>query len=491
MARLLGLPDRPVADTAAAVHGTRHTALAQVLVQGVRFATSIVLARMLAPDAFGVVALASVVSLFLDQVKDMGTGAVLIQRESVDQVLLSSVFHLNLVLGAVLAGGLYAAADPLAGLLGDARVGPVLQVLAVLTFVGALGQVHHSLLRRSLRFGTIAAITSVSAMVTAVVSIALAAADSGYWSLVVGMVAGTVSSTVLAWVLCNWRPSCTASAAKLRSILGYSLHLFGSNLTFLFFSQVDKVIVGRFLGASALGIYSMAQRTVTSPVSAVGQAVSEVTFPSFSRRQDDDRALSRAFIRSSRAIGAVTWPAMVGLAVLAEPAVRVVFGPTWHDLVPVIWILAPVAAVLSVSSNSADLVLAKGRSDIAFRWGVVYCVVLTGLELAGVRWGLVGVAASLAVGVSVLVPIGLHLAFRLVGLRMTDFVKALAPQTLVTALMGAAALAVSLGLAAVDAGALAQLVVGTLSGGMVYVGLLLLWHPPVVDDLRLGLGRGA
>ena len=491
MTRSVGLPDHPIADTATAVRGTRHTALAQVLVQAVRFGTSIVLARLLAPDAFGVVALASVVALFLDQVKDMGTGSVIIQRESVEQTLLSSVFHLNLVLGALLAAGLYVTADPLAVLLGDPRVGPVLQVLAGVTLVGALGQVHHSLLRRQLRFGTIAAITAAAAVMTAAVSIVLAVLGVGYWALVLGIVAGACSSTVLVWVRCPWRPSLVVSRTSLRSIWGYSLHLFLSNLTFLFFNQVDKVIVGRLLGTSALGVYSMAQRTVMSPVSSVGQTVQEVTFPSFSRRQDDNHALASAFIRSGRAIGAVTMPAMVGLAVLANPAVDVVFGPKWGDLVPVIRILAPVAAVLSISSSSADLMLAKGRSDISFRWGVVYCVVLTSLELVGSRWGLVGVAAAFAAGIAVLVPIGLHLAFRLVDLRVMTFVRALAPQAAITATMGLATFLVSQGVDLAGAGTRAQLVLGTTTGIVVYGGLLHVCRPAVVGDLRLGLRRGA
>lgn len=477
-----GKPVAVVADIDSVARGTRQTATAQVVTQLVRFVTNIVLARLLTPKDFGIVAIALVVTMLLDQLKDLGTGAAIIQRQTVDDALLNSVFYLNLALGIVLASGMFFLAGPVATLLSDSNAAPVLQAFAGVTLVTSMGQIHHSLLRRDLRFFEIAIVTSVGAIVTAAVSIAGALEGMGYWALVWGALAGALVGTAMVWTYDRWRPSRTMSLTSLRSIWHYSYGLFLSNLLFLAFNQVDKVIISRFLGGAALGYYTMAQRTVTTPVASVGVVVNEVAFPAFSRRQDDDAALRSGFVRSSCAVAVVTFPLAFGLAVLARPAVLVMLGERWLAVVPVLWLLAPLAAVQSVTLNSSQLLLAKGRSDWSYRWGIVYCVVLTGLEMGAVRWGLVGVAAAYAGGVLLLTPFSLIINFHHVKLRLSHYVRALIPQLWINAVMVVCVLLVTR--LATNAGAppIMQLVIGVLVGGAVYLALLLGIRPPALAD---------
>ena len=480
--------DVPV-DTATVVRGTQHTAVAQVVTQTVRFVSNVVLARLLTPDDFGVFAVALVISMFLDQLRDMGTGAAIIQRERVDQALLDSVFYLNLLIGVVLAVGLYLVAPSLAAMMGDPGTTPALRALAMITLVAAFGQIHHSLLRRDLRFYEIAVVSSVNAVVTGLVSIVAALLGAGYWALILGIAAGTVVNSAMVWVYDKWRPTLRVSLSSLRSIWRYSYHLFLSNLLFLFFNQVDKIIVIHFLGKASLGTYTLAQRTVTSPVQSLVTVVNEVAFPAFARRQDDNAALHTGLIRSARVVALITFPAMAGLTVLAQPAVDVVFGSKWSELVPIIWILAPISALLSVSGNSYQVLLAKGRTDISYRWGIVYCVVLTCFELVGVRWGLVGVALGYALGILIVTPIGMWLAYRLIDLRVRDYFRRLVPQAVITLVMAAVAWVVWWGLADLGAADAVSLLAGTLAGALVYAGLLLWWRPPAVADMMVALSR--
>ena len=475
--------------TASVARGTRHTAVSQVLTQLVRFATSVVLARLLSPDDFGVVAIALVVTMLLDQLKDLGTGSAIIQRESVDDKLLNSVFYLNLALGALLAVGMYAVAGPVADLLGNPGAEPVLQAFSLVTFLTSFAQIHHSLLRRDLRFLELAIVTSTTAVVTAVVSIAAALLGLEYWALVVGTAAGAVVGTVMVWVYDRWRPSLILDIASLRSIWGFSYHLFLSNVLFFFFNQVDKVIISHFLGGASLGTYTLAQRTVTSPVTAVSTVVAEVTFPAYSRRQDDNAAIRSGVVRSSRVVALVTFPAMFGLAALATPTVAVVFGPQWSGLVPVIWLLAPVAAVQSVTAATSQILIAKGRADLSYRWGIVYCVVLTVGELGAVPWGLVGVAAAFAAGVLLLTPFGLLLAFGQIDMRLRDYVREMLPHVWITALMTTAVIAASWCVRSLGGAQWLELLVGLVIGVLVYL-LTLAWsRPPAVGDAMATLGR--
>ncbi|MGW5238142.1 MOP flippase family protein [Monashia sp. NPDC004114] len=470
-------------DTTTIARGTRHTAVAQVITQVVRLATNVVLARLLTPEDFGVVAIALVVTMLLDQLKDLGTGSAIIQRQTVDDVLVNSVFYLNLALGIVLAGAMFLLAGPVAAAMSSVAATPVLQAFSLVTLITALGQIHHSLLRRDLRFFEIALATSVTAVVTAGVSIAGALVGMTYWALVVGNIAGALVGTAMVWVFDRWRPSWRFSWASLRSIWSYSFHLFLSNVLFVVFNQVDKVIVSRFLGPAALGAYTLAQRTVAAPVASVASVVNEVVFPVFSRRQDDHAALRSGFIRSSCATAVVTFPFAFGLSALAGPAVDVVFGERWQAVVPVLWFMAPVVAVQSVTLSSSQLLLAKGRSDWSYRWGVVYCVVLTALELYGVRWGLVGVTAAYAGGVLLLTPFSLLIAFRPVQLRLRTYFRALLPHLAISAVMVASVLLASRVTSQAGATPLVQLATGVAVGGVVYIVALVMVRPPALNDM--------
>lgn len=462
--------------------GTQATAVSQIVIQGVRFLTNVVLARLLAPEVFGVVAVALVVTMLLDQLRDMGTGAAVIQRARVDDRLLNTVFYLNIALGALLAVILFLTAAPLSAWLGNREATTVLQAFAGLTFVGSLGQIHHALLRRHMRFGEIAIANSVTAIVIAIVSIAGALLGHGYWSLVAGTIAGTVVGTVMVWIYDRWRPSWQFDMASLRSIWSFSSNLFLSNVVFYFFTQVDKVIISHALGAGPVGTYSMAQRTVSAPVNSMSTVVGEVTFPAFSRRQDDDAGLRSGFVRSSRVIALVTFPLMFGLAAVATSVVPVVFGPRWEGLVPLVWLLAPVGAIQSVTTQSAQLLLAKGRADLALRWGLVYSVVLVSLELVGVRWGVVGVAGAYAAGLLLLTLPGLAIAFRLIDLPLRAFGAAMAPHAAITAAMVAAVLAATYAVRTAHGSAHVELVAGVCVGGLTYLGLARATKLPAMHD---------
>ncbi|AKU15932.1 lipopolysaccharide biosynthesis protein [Luteipulveratus mongoliensis] len=477
--------------SAVVARGAKHTAASQIVTQTVRFGTNIVLARLLTPNDFGVVAIALVVTALLDQLKDMGTGSALIQRPKVDDTLLNAVFYLNVVLGLALAVGLFAGAEPLAATLGNSAAAPAMRGFAFVTLVTSLGQIHHSLLRRDLRFFEIAVVTCVGAVATAAVAVTSALAGLTFWALVLGAAAGAVVSTGMVWRYDRWRPSLNVDVRSLRSIWGYSFNLFLSNLVFFFFTQADKVIVSSAFGAAPLGAYSMAQRTIASPMQSVSSVVDEVTFPAFSRRQDDNESLRSGFIRSSRVIAFATFPLMGGLAALATPTVHVVFGAKWDQLIPLIWVLGPICAVLSVTSTSSQLLLAKGRSDWSFRWGLVYSVLLVGAELIGVHWGLVGVAAAYAIGNIVLIPFGLIMTFHLIGLRLRDYLLALVSQLLITLGMVACVLAAAFVMRRLGSPEWLELIVGLLVGVGAYAGLVLWRKPPAWRELRVILRERA
>lgn len=480
-----------VVDTDGVARASRHTVIAQLATQVSRLAVSVILARLLTPSDFGVVAAAMVVMVVAWQLTDLGTSAVVIQRNQVDDALVSSLFYFNLLLGAALSGIALAGAGSIAAALGQPQAAPAIRVLGAVSLLGAVGNMHHALLRRRMQFGRLATITIANAVVNGVVGISLAAAGAGIWALVAGTVAGVSTSTAAAWWYERWRPSATFSPRQLRGVARFSIHFFWSNTLAVVFAQLDKVIISRVLGGAALGTYTVAQRTVTSPVNAVSGAVSTVSFSAFARGQNDPEMLRSGATRAAGVVALVVLPAMLGLAVLAGDAVSVVYGPGWEAAIPVIQVLAPVAALQALSCVTESVMLAMGRSDWLYRWQLTYCLVGAAVMVFSARWGLVGVSVGLAAVVIVLTPFQIRMALGLIGMRLSTYLRSLLPLVIIATVMAATAWLAAAGVDRMGGSSSIRLLVGALVGVVVYAGLL--WRADVaaVDDARRVLGRWA
>ncbi|MCU1677880.1 MAG: hypothetical protein JWM93_2638 [Frankiales bacterium] len=474
--------------SASVVHGAKWMAVSQVATQVTRFATNIVLARLLLPSDFGLIAVATVVMLFLEQIRDLGTGTTVIQRKDVTEKLLNTVFYLNTAIGILLALAVFLLAPSLAVALGNPGSTHILQAFGGITLLTSFGHIQHALLRRTMKFRQVGVISTVSAFVTAGVSIGLAAAGMGVWSIVIGMFAANTIGVVMAWVYSGWRPGLSVSASDLSSVWSFAGYLLLTNIVVYLLQQSDKVIVNRALGVTALGVYALAQRVLLYPMQSVTVVLTEVLFPAFSRKQDDNEALRRAYVRSNNVIALITFPLMAGAASVAPIMVHVLLGDKWRDLVPLMIILAPAGAIQAISSNASSLMLAKGHSRANFGWSVVIgIVILTGFGV-GVRWNLVGMCITYAVLLLLLTPAMWHVAFRYIDLRIRDFLRVLLPVALLTLVMSGAVVAAGLLLRGTMPDVVTFLV-QIIVGAAVYIGLLLRFKPPAYIDALRSLRR--
>lgn len=460
-------------------------AVGQVSTQVSRLAVSIVLARLLEPADFGLLAAALVVVMFLDLFKDLGTGMAVIQRPVVTDGLLSAVFVVNLAIGVVLAGVLVVASPLFAALLDEPRSADVLRAMAPAVLLSSCGHVHQALLRRQMAFARIARISVAATIVGGGLSIALAAAGAGVWALVAGTLAVSAMNTALTWWSSGWRPSRHPDWRRFREIAGFGVNVSAADfLEFLVF-HADKVVVARYVGERGLGFYSFAQRLLMYPVMSFTNVVTEVLFPALARHQDDDAKVVEAYLRACAAVALVTVPAMVGAAIIARPLVLTTLGSKWEPVVPLIWILAPVGALESVRLTCRTLFVVKGRADLLLRWSLVSTAAIMAGYLVGVQWGLTGIAGTYAAVVAALTYPEFALALRLVGLRVRSLVATLRTCLLATAAMAAAVAVVRV--ATERAGGAPWLVVAStvVTGAAVYGGTILKARPAVLDDLLM------
>ncbi len=486
-----GDPGSTVVSARGLASPTRWMVAGRVVTQASRLVVSVILANLLGPEAFGVVAVAMTTIVLLEIAKNLGTGAAVIQRPQVDRVLLDSVFYLNIAMGLLAAGIMVAAAPAIAAFFGSADATAVVRALAVVLAIGGVTQVHHALLRRAMRFDAVAAVEMVGALTTGVLSIVLAVLGAGVWSMVWGNVAGVVTGSVVAWVRSGWLPTRQFSLAPLREIAGFSLHTAGAALMTFALQNTDKILVGRWLGTTPLGVYTLAQRTVSYPLESISGVLMQVLFPAFARAQDDDETLRKGYTRAAGAIAFVTLPVMVGAAVVADPLVRALLGPEWRELIPLLWFMAPAGALAALLSAVNTLYSAKGRADWMFRWGLASGILTLGAFAVGLQWGLQGLAIAYLAIMVLQLPVGYAISLRLIDMRLRDMARALAPYFAMTLLMAAAAAATVQLTEQGGVGPLGQLLAAIGVGVGVFGGLALWWRPPALRDVRtLATSRG-
>jgi O-antigen/teichoic acid export membrane protein len=304
-------------------------------------------------------------------------------------------------------------------------------------------------------------------------------------------IAAIAASSALLWVASPWRPSFVFSRASLRSVAGYSGNVFGARLLFYFNRNADNLLVGRFLGASALGAYSVAYNVILMPFSQIAVPIQDVLFPAFARLQGDVRALAAGWLRANRIVGAITTPALLGLVVVAPDFVNAVLGSRWHSAVPVVQILAWVGLIQALQGLNGSVLRAVDRTSLLLRYAVVVVTASLIAFVVGLQWGIVGVAAAYAISSTIVEPYYTWLTARAVGLTLGDFLRSLRGVAEASVLMFAVVLVARLALIEAGVGQLARLALAVLIGAAVYAPACLWRAPEVASELKVLRGRRA
>lgn len=428
------MADREAGGTGAAggmrrsvVSGIKWSSLSQFGRQAIQFATTMVLARLLQPSDFGLVGMATVVTGFVGIFKDLGTSAAVIQKKELSQELLSTIFWLNAVFGAAAGAAVFFTSPMAAQYYRDPRLVPLLQALSATFAVSGVTILQQSMLARDLEFDAIAKIELASSFAGAVVGIAAALRGQGAWSLVYQTLAMTVVATALLWRRSGWRPSLCFEVREIKSIGSFSMNLTGYSILNYFSRNVDYLLIGRYLGASELGYYTLAYRLMLYPLQSVSSVVSRVMFPVYSRMQDDLESFRRAYLDIIGMIAMVTFPMMAGLWIVAEPFIVAFYGEKWRPVVLLLLILAPAGLLQSIVTTVGTIYQARGRTDWMFRIGIVTSLVAVAAIVTGLQWGVVGVASCYAAATALLVVPNLYFPFRLIGLPFGEALRRLYP----------------------------------------------------------------
>jgi PST family polysaccharide transporter len=409
--------------------------ISQVLSSGMRFVATVVLARVLLADDFGIVAMASIITELMLLTADLGLAEAIIQRKEVTESHLSTTFWAGLALGGILCAATAGMSPLVAGFFGKGQVGPVLAVSSLALVIAPLRTVHGSLLRKTLQFSRFSFGEVGSSACYLAVSVSLAVTGFGVWSIVLGSLASQVALVALRWFLCRWRPSRTFSIKSLKELWGFGFSVTGNRLVQALTGMMDQLIIGRFLIAASLGYYYLGAKVPSSLTTPLWMVLNQAAFPTFSLVQDERERMHRGFVRSVTYISLIVFPMFAGLAIVAPQMVPVVYGGKWIQAIPTMQILCIPAVVGSLNTLAGPAILAKGRPNIILKLSLLKIALLVPSLLVGVRFGIAAVAAGVSI-VAVIVYLLYQISLnRLIGLRVGDLLNALRPAALGSAVM--------------------------------------------------------
>jgi PST family polysaccharide transporter len=396
------------------LHGSVQIFALQLVKLFIQVGSQMLLARLLFPADFGLVAMVAPLANFVGIFADIGLGQAIIQRKTLNQPQVSALFWLTMAMSCALVV-IVAAIAPLAALAyREPRVVPLMLMLGAMIPISALGVSPDALLSRQMRFGRIAFNELLSLVASLVVTSIGALNGWSYWSLVAGQFAGTVSSSILAWTACGWMPSLPAFTASSWADLKFGGNIAGANLATFATTAGDNIIVAIMAGQVALGLYDRSYRLVVQPLNQIMAPVSRVAVPLLSRLEDRPDEYLSTYMRLFRAMLLLPAPAMLACIVDGHTIIKVILGLRWIHAAPIFSWICVGGLASGVYSSGYWLLISQGKVAELRRFTIIAALINLASFLVGAAWwGVVGVAALGALGfVGLTTPLMLYSATR-------------------------------------------------------------------------------
>jgi PST family polysaccharide transporter len=411
-----------------AIRGVSWTVLSYAVNRGLRTVATVVLARLLVPEDFGLVALALVTLALINVFTDLGLGGVLVIRPDLSRRAKGTVLTMMVGTGAIGAAAVAAASPFLADALGDSRVTGLVAVLSLTLVLNVFAWFYETLMQRELEFRRIFFGKTAGTAAYVILAIPLAATGAGVWSLVTAEVGAALVVCAAFLTLAPDRIPFAWDGDSARTVLasGWGFLLQGG--LGVVSDTVDRLIVGRVLGAVSLGYYTMAYRIADLPYQALGHPVAQVTFPSFARMRERGQDVGQAFLGATRMVALVACPIGVLLSACADPFVRVVFGEKWIPMIGVLAVFGIWSAIRTPLNTTAWLLNSMGRAGLlALVAGLMLIVFIPGVIVAASYGSVVTVAWVAVASSAVMTLILSYFAARSTGIARDRYWRSLRP----------------------------------------------------------------
>lgn len=448
--------------------------LLKVAERSLGLVSTIILARILVPEDFGLVVLATTLAAVFEYLTEFGFDLALIRKEQIGKADYDTVFSLSILQGLVTAAGMVAIAGVAASFYEDERIGTILYWLAVAAVLSGFSNPGTVDFRRQFRLGEEFRLLFGGKLIGFVVALSAAFVWQHYGALVAGILARRIGLTILSYLLHPYRPGWTLS--KAREILSFSIYLLANNILYFARERIDKLILGKLLPTHSLGLFAVGHEIATLPTSDLVLPIGRAIYPGYTKIQSDPQRLQSGFLLVLSATLALAMPAAIGLTVLAEPFIYLVFGPAWLEAVAVVQGLAIFGLLHLFYANTEPLFIAMGRPGLNPVLNALYLIVLIpALIMIVPDYGIWGAICALIAASLMTMVLHLGLALHLLNLSPVALISQLWRIIIASLVMGSSIFLIT---EPVDHAwsAARLLLTGTLMGTLIYGPCLLgLW----------------
>lgn len=391
------------------------------------FGTTLILARLLSPQDYGLMALVMVVQGFLEFFNEIGLGSAIKQRPEVTPAQLNGSFTLSLLISCALFGLVFVAAPAIGSYYANTALTPVLRLVALSFIIGAVATVPDALLARAMQFKLVAAIEFVMILLQSGTTLLLAWLGHGVWALAWGFILAQAFKALCIVCFGQWRPTRLGEVHAALDLIRFGLTVTYSRLTWFLYTNAQTLVIGKTLNAQALGVYAMADSLASLPTGHVTGMVIRVASPLFGKLQKDLDRLNNALLRMTTGLALINYPVMVGMACVASELVPVVLGPQWLEATLPLQILCLVGLVKTVDPLLTQALTSTGQVRITARYTTLCAfTVPLGVFAGSVLGGLPGAALGMAVAYP-LSSVYLFVAVRRhIRLSLGDYLRAVA-----------------------------------------------------------------
>lgn len=353
------------------VNGVIWSAIDRFSTQGIQFVFSILIARLLMPSDYGVIAMLGIFLAVSNTFIDSGFGTALVQKANRTETDFSTVFYFNIVVAIIFYALLWLASPYIASFYNIPMLKDVTRVVALTLVFSALGGIQNAKLSIAINFKTRAIISLISALSTGFMGLYLAYRGYGAWALVFQMVFSSLLNTILLWCFVRWMPSLVFSWQSFRQLFSFGSKLLASALLDTIYNNVYTLVIGKVYSSSSLGLYSRASGLAQYPSSNITGVLQSVTFPVLCSIQNDEERLADAYKRFIRMSAFVVFPLMIGLASVAEPFIRVVLTDKWEGAIYLLQIVCFSMMWYPIHAINLNILQVKGRSDYFLKLEII------------------------------------------------------------------------------------------------------------------------
>lgn len=434
--------------------------------QGVSFIVSVILARILLPEEYGIVSIITIFTTILNLFMDSGFKNALIQKKDADEIDYSTVFYFNILSGTILYIFMFCIAPLISAFYETENMTSYVRVMSLTLILGGINGVQTAIVAKRMEFKRFFYSTLGGTLISAVIGITMAYAGMGVWALITQRLVNQLVDTLILWITVKWRPLLTFSVKRLKPMFSYGSKLLGSSLLNSLTTNLSGLIIGKAYSADLLAYYDKGRRIPNLVIENIQSAVQSVLFPVFAQQQDDKNQMKRILRLSFITAAYCIFPCMIGIGICAESIIRILYTESWIDMVPYLRLWCFIFAFYLMHTAQLQVIQAIGRSDIILKIELIKQIISIITILFAIPFGVIPMLVAMSVVTVICLYINACPNKKLIGYGFLEQLKDIFPIIILNCFMGVSVYLVGL----INLPDIVLLVIQAVLGGAIYLG---------------------